>query len=102
MGMIQEPITGCIVRIFHDNKTALDALAHEFAANGYDEVEITEIFNPAVASVISPFCLRHARTGNLDLDDWLRIVAGELGDIKVDGMMPNWGDTLHISVELIH
>lgn len=102
MGMIQEPITGCIVRIFHDNKDALNALAHEFAANGYDEVEITEIFNPAVASVISPFCLRHKRNGNLDLDAWLRVVAGELEDIRIDGEMPNLGDTLHVAVELVH
>jgi hypothetical protein len=89
--------TGCIVRIYHGNKVALAELADVFKEDGCEEVEV--IASPGYDA---SFCLIHKRKGNLDLETWLQQIAGDLADIRLEGMMPNLGDTITISVELDH
>jgi hypothetical protein len=88
-------ITGCIIRVFTGDKNVCNALAHEFGKE-----YTVEVIGPTYGSM-GLFCFRMERMGNLDLEGWMHSFAGDLEDMRTDGMLPNFGNSLRVNFELI-
>jgi hypothetical protein len=91
-------VTGCIIRVKHNDKAVCDALAKEF--NDYYEVQVIEITH--TRSPIVGYMFWMEQRGNLDLEGWLHNFAGDLEDMRTYGVLPNFGNSLDIHIELVY
>ena len=81
-------ITGCIIRINHDDRAVCQAFYDEFK-----EDHIVDI-------VGNTFYME--RMGNQEFEGWLLGLAGDLRVMRNRGTLPDFGDSLHIRLELVH
>jgi hypothetical protein len=91
-------ITGCIIRVKHNDEGVCRALADEFGGE-YDVsvMEVTHASGPVIGHMF-----RMERMGNLDLEGWLSSFASDLEDMRTDGVLPNFGDSLTVNIELVY
>jgi hypothetical protein len=97
---MKEPgkITGCIIRVTNLKEDVARALDAEFSGDCNCEVA------PELSSSVTDkrHMFRMERMGNLDLEGWMHSFASDLEDMRSDGVMPNLGDSLRVSFELVY
>lgn len=87
-------ITGCIIRVKHNDRAVCQALADEFRIDHTVEVVAP---GPHGGWTFYMECM-----GNLDFENWLLGFATDLRVMRNRGRFPNFGNSLNISIELVH
>lgn len=84
-------VTGCIVRIWHQNDNVLSDLGSRFIPDHHN-VRIERQHG-------HPTMLYHERLGNLDVAGWLSSVARDLEELEADDF--GFGTSLRVGIELV-
>lgn len=90
--------SGAIIYVYHDNERVLQHLARELEDMGFNNIEAFK----GRKQDQKQYFMCHVRSGNLDLEGWLHAFSGDLEDMRTDGMIPDLGDSLVVSIELLY